>query len=100
METLSQTCPPLYGVLVGSAATLRGDLVLIRTNSDLFRSLVSRTATKPIWWAALRGVTGKTYRDRGEKIPRFRASGGSARSLAAFIRNSRELGVEVKVKEN
>lgn len=100
LETLSQTCPPLYGVLVGSAATLRGDLVLIRTNSDLFRSLVSRDGNKAHLVGALRGVTGKTYRIGDEKSPLPRKRRKRPIPLAAFIRNSRELGVEVKVKEN
>ena len=100
LETLSQTCPPLYGVLVGSAATIRGDLVLIRTNSDLFRSLVSRDGNKAHLVGALRGVTGKTYRIGVKKSPASAQAGEASDPLAAFIRNSRELGVEVKVKEN
>ena len=101
LETLAQTCPPLYGVLVGSSAALRGDLLLIQTDSDLFRSLVSRDGNKTHLVNALRGVTGQVYRIGVKKSAAAVPGGAPAPEdpLAAFIRNSRELGVEVKVKE-
>ena len=48
LETLPTACPPMYGVLVGSTAVLRGDLLLIETDNDLFRSLVSRDGNKAL----------------------------------------------------
>ena len=104
LEALAQTCPPLYGVLLGSTATLRGDLVLIRTNSDLFKSLVSRDGNKSHLTAALRGVTGRSYRIGVKNAPADsppaggKAAAPAADPLSDFIRSSRELGVDVDVK--
>ncbi|MCI8553770.1 MAG: DNA polymerase III subunit gamma/tau [Clostridiales bacterium] len=100
LEALAQTCPPLHGVLLGSAASLRGDFLLIRTNSDLFKALVSRDGNKAHLTAALRGVTGRSYRIG---VKNAAPEGATARAaspdpLADFIRSSRELGVEVEVK--
>ena len=96
LETLATSCPPMYGVLVGSTAVLRGDYVLIETENELFKSLVSRDGNKALLVDAIRGATGRTYRI-GIKKKAAPVSGGGD-PLADFIRNSRELGVDVEVK--
>ena len=97
LETLSSTCPPMYGVLVGSTAVLRGDYVLIETDNELFKSLVGRDGNKALLADAVRGVTGRAHRIGIKKKAAAPAASGSD-PLADFIRNSRELGVDVEVK--
>ena len=97
LETLSATCPPMYGVLLGSTAVLRGDYVLIETDNELFKSLVGRDGNKTILAEAIRGVTGRAHRI-GIKKKSAAPAGNAADPLADFIRSSRELGVAVEVK--
>ena len=97
LETLSTACPPMYGVLIGSTAVLRGDYVLIETDNELFKSLVGRDGNKAILVEAIRGITGRAHRIGIKKKPAAPA-GNAADPLSDFIRNSRELGVDVEVK--
>ena len=98
LEALSSSCPPLYGVLVGSTAVIRGDMVLICTDNDMFRTLVTRDGNKNVLASAIRGVTGRPCRI-GVKRQSAAPAQEAADPLSAFIRSSRELGVEVHVKE-
>ena len=97
LEALSTACPPMYGVLIGSTAVLRGDYVLIETDNELFKSLVGRDGNKAILVEAIRGITGRAHRIGIKKKPAAPA-GNAADPLSDFIRNSRELGVDVEVK--
>ena len=97
LETLSTACPPMYGVLIGSTAVLRGDYVLIETDNELFKSLVGRDGNKAILVEAIRGITGRAHRIGIKKKPAA-PEGNAADPLLDFIRNSRELGVDVEVK--
>ena len=97
LETLSSTCPPMYGVLIGSSAVLRGDYVLIETDNELFKSLVARDGNKALLAEAVRGVTGRAHRIGVRK--KAAAPSGENDPLADFIRNSRSLGVDVEVKK-
>lgn len=54
LDGLSASCPPLYGVLLGSTAAMRGDLVLISAPNDMFRALVTRDGNKAALTAAIR----------------------------------------------
>lgn len=55
LDGLSASCPPLYGVLLGSTAAMRGDLVLISAPNDMFRALVTRDGNKAALTAAIPG---------------------------------------------
>lgn len=98
LEALSASCPPLYGVLVGSTALIRGDMVLICTDNDMFRTLVTRDGNKNVLAAAIRGVTGRPCRIGVKRLSAAPVQEATD-PLSAFIRSSRELGVEVHVKE-
>ena len=98
LDILSQSCPPLYGVLLGSTASLRGDMVLIQTDNALFRTLVTRDGNRQMLVEAIMRVTGKKCRVGIKKAapPKEEAAEDP---LSAFIRQSRQMGVEVDVKE-
>ncbi len=98
LDNLARNCPPLSGVLAGSTAVLRGDYVLIQTDNELFKTLVSTGDNKTRLAGAIRAVTGRAYRIGIRKTPAAPAA-VAADPLAAFIRNSRNLGVDVQVKE-
>ena len=97
LDILAESCPPLYGVLQGSAASMRGDLVLIQTDNALFRTLVTRDGNKQLLMEAVMRVTGQKCRIGLKKATPSTEVVDDP--LAAFIRNSRQMGVEVEVKE-
>lgn len=97
LDILAQTCPPLCGGLQGSTAVKRGDMVLIQTDNDLFRILVARDGNKKLLSEAIMKATGTKYRIGLKKSAPAAAPADDP--LAAFIRNSRQMGVEVDVKE-
>ena len=88
----------LYGVLLGSTAAMRGDLVLISAPNDMFRALVTRDGNKAALTAAIRAVTGRPCRIGIRKTAPSPAKEEDD-PLAAFIRSSRELGVDITVKD-
>ena len=98
LDGLSASCPPLYGVLLGSTAAMRGDLVLISAPNDMFRALVTRDGNKAALTAAIRAVTGRPCRIGIRKTAPSPAKEEDD-PLAAFIRSSRELGVDITVKD-
>lgn len=93
VEALGTTCPPLCGVLVGSTALLRGDIVLVCTDNDMFRTLVTRDGNKQILVNTIKQITGNTYRIGIKKKPSADAPNDP---LAAFIRQNRERGVDIQ----
>ena len=106
LDTLSGTCPPLYGVLVDSTALLRGDYVLICTDNDMFKALVTRDGNKNVLLGAIRSVTGRNHRigvKRSSGAPAAGSSAGQAPPpedpLAAFLQNSRAQGLDVEFKD-
>lgn len=98
LETLSAACMPLYGVLQNSTATLRGSYVLIQTDNDMFKSLVSHDGNKAILVDAIRGVTGCVYRIGIKKKAVSAGASAADDPLSAFIKNSRDLGIQIDVK--
>jgi DNA polymerase-3 subunit gamma/tau len=97
IDALAISCQPLYGVLQGSSAYLRGDFVLIETDNDLFKSLVTRDGNTRILSDAIKSVTGRNYRIGIKKKPAVQSE-SSNDPLSAFIRTSRELGVNMDIK--
>lgn len=97
LDILAESCPPLYGVLLGSGASMRGDMVLIHTDNALFRTLVTRDGNRQLLVEAIMRVTGRKCRIGIKKTPPPEETAEDP--LAAFIRSSRQLGVEVDVKE-
>ena len=95
LESLASACPPLYGVLIGSTASIRGEYLLIETDNELFRTLVGRDGNRALLAEAVRGATGRSYRIGIKKKTTAPAADDP---LSSFIRNSRELGVDVEVK--
>jgi hypothetical protein len=62
LETLLTSCPPLYGVLAQSQAVLKGEMLLICTDNELFKELLKQDNNKTMLADAIRAVAGKTYR--------------------------------------
>lgn len=84
LEALSSACPPLCGVLSGSSAFLRGDLLLMATDNDLFKTLVTRDGNKKLLQDILPGEnrTSAAYRDP-QNSRAGAAAGGSADCISA-----------------
>ncbi len=93
MDDLRQNCMPLYGVLLGSAAVVKGDKMIICTDNELFRGLVTQEEHKQKLQAAVRHVTGRQYRFGLRRTAP--AVQETADPLTAFLRESRERGVPV-----
>ena len=100
LEQLSSACPPLYGVLAGSSALLRGDAVVILTDNDMLRTLVASDGNKAVLAGAIRAVTGRKYRVGIRKPEEPKAATPSGDDpLTGFLRSSRALGVEIQIKD-
>lgn len=95
LENLQTTCMPLYGVLMGSEAVLRGEHLLICTENEMFRGLVTRDGNKQKLLAAVRAVTGRNYRIGLRHTPAVSAPAEAEDPLTAFLRESRENGVSI-----
>ncbi len=99
LENLAESCAPLYGVLADSTAVLRGEHLLICTDNELFRTLVGRDGNKAVLLAAVRAAAGRNYRIGIKKASPPPAADEGGDPLAAFLRSSREQGVDIRVQE-
>jgi len=93
LDDLRVNCMPLYGVLLGSTAILKGEKIIICTDNELFRGLVSQEEHKQKLQAAVRAVTGQQYRFGLRRTTTVSAA--ATDPLTAFLRESRERGVPV-----
>ncbi|MBE6757937.1 MAG: DNA polymerase III subunit gamma/tau [Ruminococcaceae bacterium] len=93
MDDLRRNCMPLYGVLLGSSAIIKGDKVVICTDNELFRGLVTQEEHKQKLQAAVRNVTGRQYRFGLRRTATVQQE--ATDPLTAFLRESRERGVPV-----
>ncbi len=97
LAVLSTSCRPLYGVLQESTAFLRGDFVLISTNNEMFRVLVSQPEHRKQLAAAVRSVTGREYRIGLKKSSSAPTAAPPADPLSDFLRQSQQMGVNVEI---
>jgi hypothetical protein len=93
LDDLRVNCMPLYGVLLGSTAIVKGEKIIICTDNELFRGLVTQEEHKQKLQAAVRGVTGQQYRFGLRRTTATPTA--AADPLTAFLRESRERGVPV-----
>ncbi len=98
LDTLRTSCPPLFGVLVDSRATLcaADRRLFIETDNELFRVLVNSPDNKNALIQAIRAVTGQSYRIAARR--RTQAEKTDNDPLAAFIQESKSKGVVVDVQ--
>ena len=98
VERLATTCAPLCGVLSGSTAVLRGDFVLVCTDNDMFRTLVTRDGNKQLLVNTIREITGETYRIGIKKAPAPQNE-TPLDPLAAFIQQNKARGLDIQMQE-
>ncbi len=98
VERLGTACPPLQGVLIGSTAYIRGDIVLVCTDNEMFKSLATRDGNKQIFLSVIREVTGRSMRigikkkvTPQDEIPED--------PLTAFLQKGRAQGVNITTEE-
>lgn len=103
LSELAQTAPPLCGVLVGSSAVTRDDMVLISTENAMFRTLVKSDGNRKKLVDAIEKVTGRVYRvglKKATPAPAVTEAESEPESpLSAFLRESRDAGIAVDIKE-
>lgn len=101
LSELAVTAPPIHGVLLGSTAAIRDDFVLISTDNGMFRTLVKSDGNRQKLVDAIQKVTGKVYRIGMKKAtaPVVAAVAKDDSPLSAFLRESRENGIAVDIKE-
>ncbi len=95
VEKLGVLCAPLQGVLMGTTALVRDDVVYVCTDNEMFKTLVTRDGNKQILVNAIREVTGHTMRI-GIKKATKQAEDAPADPLVAFLQQSRERGLEIE----
>ncbi len=98
VERLGSACAPLQGVLAGTAALIRGDIVLVCTDNDMFKTLVTRDGNKQILVDVIREVTGRTMRI-GIKKAATPQDDIPNDPLTAFLRQTRERGMNIETNE-
>ena len=101
LSALAEQSPPLHGVLLGSSAVLRDDFVLISTDNAMFRTLVTSDGNRQKLVDAIKNVTGRVYRIGMKKTAKPVATPAAEDDspLSAFLRESRDAGIAVDVKE-
>ena len=97
VERLTTVCAPLAGVLGGTTAIIRDDVVLVCTDNDMFKTLVTRDGNKQILVGVIREVIGRNMRIGIKKAP---APQGDIPSdpLAAFLQDARDRGLNIETK--
>jgi len=98
LEQLRTTCPPLYGVLNGSAAVVNDTHVIILTANPAFRTLVRMGSNKTLLQTAVTDIAGRSYRI-GVRAPQSDTAAATAPSddpLEALLRNSEQHGIPVQ----
>ena len=98
LDMLRTSCPPLFGVLSDSTATLcaADRRLFIETDNELFRVLVNAADNKNALIQAIRAVTGQSYRIATRR--RTHTEKNDQDPLAAFIQESKSKGVVVDVQ--
>ena len=82
LSVLARSCVPLYAVLQSSRAMRRGDMLLIETADEMFRTLVAQDGNKAKLLDAVRTATGESLRI-GVKRPAANAEESSAQPVPA-----------------
>ncbi len=95
VEKLGVLCAPLQGVLMGTTALVRDDVVFVCTDNEMFKTLITRDGNKQILVNAIREVTGRTMRIGIRKTAKTTEE-MPADPLAAFLQQSRERGLEIE----
>lgn len=95
IERLGTACAPLAGVLVGTSAIIRGDVVLVCTDNAMFKTLVTRDGNKQIFVDVIREVLGRPMRIG---IKKAAPAPGDIPSdpLAAFLQENRDRGLNIE----
>lgn len=100
LRVLAASSPALCGVLGGSTAVIRGGHVLISTDNEMFKTLVSKDGNRRSLVAAVRSVTGRDFRIGLKKSPAPSPPAAQPDdALSAFLRHSRELGADIHIQE-
>ncbi len=94
LDKLQVACAPLHGVLLGSTAVIRDDIVLISTGNEMFRTLVTRDGNKKVLSECIYEVLGQKMRI-GIKKAQVQEEETPADPLTAFLRQNRDRGLQV-----
>ena len=97
LDHLRSSCPPLFGMLDGTAALLKEGSLVICTDNPLLAQLLKEGGNKQQLQSAVQHVTGQTYpmalrRKQQVKTP-------ESDPLAQLLTAGRGLGVDVNEKE-
>ncbi len=97
LEQLQQTCIPLFGVLCGSTAVLKDNMLLICTDNALFKELFLRDNNKELLMEAIKTVTGSPMRV-GLRRTVSAAAAQPQDPLQQLIQAGRSAGIPIKEK--
>ena len=97
LERLRQSCPPLFGLLDGTAALLKDGQLVICVDNPLLAQLLKEGGNKQMLLDAIQHVTGRTYpmalrRKQSVKKPEFDP-------LAQLLDAGRGAGIDVSENE-
>lgn len=102
LSELTKTNMPLWGVLTGSQAVIRGDYVLIKSDNPTLSAFIRTGSNARDVKEAVYRVTGKKYRlglHNGAPSPKMAAQAAQAPKdpLENLISKARDMGVNIEV---
>lgn len=100
VNRLCSLSPPLFGVLLGSRATVQGEFLTVYTDSDMFVTLVKQDNNRALLLQAVREVLGRPMRigvKRRDAAPSQQPVQETA--MDSFVRRSAQLGVPIEEKD-
>ena len=94
LDRLQTACAPLAAVLAGTTALLKENIVVVCTDNDMFRTLVTKDGNKKALTDVIKEVTGETYRLAVKKV-QPKADDIPDDPLAAFLQKSKAQGFDI-----
>lgn len=98
LEQLQRTCIPLFGVLVGSTAVLKDNMLLICTDNALFKELFLRDNNKDLLMDAIKAVNGAPMRIGLRRTVSAATANAPEDPLQRLMQAGRDAGVPIEEK--
>lgn len=98
LERLSQTDPPLCGLLSGASACIMGDAICITSNSKMVASMLKRDGAAGRLSDAVAAQLGKKYRLRVRSVAQEKQEENKQDELSKLLETAEQSGVQVHLK--
>ncbi|MBE6777932.1 MAG: DNA polymerase III subunit gamma/tau [Ruminococcaceae bacterium] len=97
LDKVMEQSMPLFAVLADSTALYKGDMLLICTDNEMFKEMLSRDNNKELLMTAIQAVTGSRWRLGLRRISRVQK--GENDPLSRLLDAGRQAGIPVSENE-